>query len=432
MNTIRTSITRTGYANGLSTIDNHMANLDTTATNASKRPNHNFKPIIPPFGFPTNNPLNSNYVQSENTKNHNITKSNDDYINQLATKMANDMMKSPQDAIDRGAVNKEGRVEKPNRLEPAVQEELKKFLKEFSKESEKISNKINKLNEDLKEKSEFKKSYEKFVDKYNNNFKGKTDKDLFDKGFNAKDVVDSFDKAYDEAKKLNDKSVLDRMDDIKKDVDKYIRPMDNLARGDQGTAIIARDNMKKSLQNKDGAIEKLKNSNFANPELKSSLENLSNELDKPLYADRNLNGVKEELSQAAEKIKSGLSDNDKAEFEELFNRIDSESNVYNQMDKITYAGATEEDGKAVLDTKDLGFDPKDAATGYFQNMHDYHKDEIRPNLERMNELAPDVDSEERNIDYDSEEIDSLERETSTFQTKNDIVEPDDIFDEEED
>jgi len=359
----------------------------------------------------------------------NPPKTTDDYLNQLVKKMTDDFIKSPQNAIDRGAVEKNGNIEHPNKLEPAVQEELKKFLKEFSKESKEISNKINKLKESYKDENDFKKEYDKFVEKYNNNFKDKTDKDLFDKGFNAKEVVDSFDKAYDEAKKLNDKSVLDRMDDIKKDVDKYIRPIDNLARGDQGTALVARDNMKNSLQDKDGPIAKL-NKEFSNPELESSLENLSKELDKPLSSDRNLSKVNEEISQAAEKVKSNLSEENKSKFDNLYNQVKSATDVYEKMDKISFSGVSEKDGEAVLDQKNLGFEPEQAAKGYLQYMREYHRDEIKPNLDRMNELAEGTNSEEKNIDYDKDEIEALEKTAKEEKEQLDKISFDDDVDDE--
>ena len=330
----------------------------------------------------------------------------------LATAMANDMRESPQKAIDKGAVSPAGRVT-PNKLEPAVQKELQGLIKEFREHSKEFSDRINGLSEKITDDQEFKRAYDQFKDLYQKNFG--EGKDLFNEGFNAKEVIDSFDQIYS----VTPERYKNEMDGIKKDIiDKYIKPMDSLARGDQGPALVARDKMKESLtgtNGTNGAIDKLKQAGKGDTGLNTALENLSKKLQEPGRGQTDLKHQREAVKTEIARLKndSSLTAAEKQNLEKLSTQVDKASELYERMDKVAYAGVTEKDGKAVLDESKLGFNPKDASREYFQYMHENHREDIKSNLEAMNQQSENLTPEEKekagtNIPYKDGDIEALE------------------------
>jgi hypothetical protein len=327
----------------------------------------------------------------------------------LATAMANDMRESPQKAIDKGAVAKDGRVT-PNKLEPAVQKELQGLIKEFREHSKEFSNKINSLSEKINDDQEFKRAYDQFKDLYQKNFG--EGKDLFKDGFNAKEVIDSFDRIYS----VTPEKYKSEMDEIKNNIiDKYIKPMDSLARGDQGPSLVARDKMKESLTGPNGAIDKLKQAGKNDKGLDTALDNLSKKLQEPGHGKTDLKEQREAVKTEIARLKndSSLSASEKENLDKLSKQVDKASELYERMDKVAYAGVTEKDGKAVLDESNLGFKPEEASKDYFQYMHENHREDIKSNLEDMNEQSKDLTPQEKekagtNIPYKDEDIKALE------------------------
>lgn len=332
----------------------------------------------------------------------------------LATAMTNDMRESPQKAIDKGAVAKDGRVT-PNKLEPAVQKELQGLIKEFREHSQGFSERIKNLGEEIAKdnlgEKNFKDAYKDFQEKYEANFG--EGKDLFKEGFNAKEVIDSFQKAYDLSKGTRHQ---EGMDQIQQDIiDKYIKPMDSLARGDQGSSLVARDKMKESLTGPNGAIDKLKQAGKNDTGLNTALDNLSKKLQEPGWGKTDLKDQREAVKTEIARLKNdpSLSASEKENLDKLSKQVDKASELYERMDKVAYAGVTEKDGKAVLDESNLGFKPEEVSKDYFQYMHENHREDIKSNLEDMNEQSKDLTPQEKekagtNIPYKDEDIKALE------------------------
>ncbi|MEY3369755.1 MAG: hypothetical protein RLZZ361_425 [Cyanobacteriota bacterium] len=335
-------------------------------------------------------------------------------VQKLASAMAQDMKESPQKAIDKGAVAKDGRVT-PNKLEPAVQKELQGLIKDFREHSAGFSERIKNLGEEIAKDNlsdkNFKDAYKDFQDKYEANFG--EGKDLFKEGFNAKEVIDSFQKAYDLSKGTRHQ---EGMDQIQQDIiDKYIKPMDSLARGDQGPALVARDKMKESLTGPNGAIDKLKQAGKNDKGLDTALDNLSKKLQEPGHGKTDLKEQREAVKTEIARLKndSSLSASEKENLDKLSKQVDKASELYERMDKVAYAGVTEKDGKAVLDESNLGFKPEEASKDYFQYMQENHKEDIKSQLEKMNEQSKDLTPQEKekagtNIPYKDEDIKALE------------------------
>jgi hypothetical protein len=314
--------------------------------------------------------------------------------NMLATNMANDIKESPQKAIDKGAVSKEGKVT-PNKLEPAVQKELESLIKDFRNHSADFSKQIEKLAKNINEDGEFKTAYNDFKDKYDKNFS--EEKDLFKEGFNAKEVVDSFDIAFEASKGTSHEK---EMKDIKENIiDKYIRPMDNLARGDQGTALVGRD---KLLDSASKSADGLNN------------EKLSLAFDK----FKKTIGEKGDLKQATKDLKDQISvlkkdSNFSPEQKAELDKIDKATSTAGQLHQIAYAGVKDNNGKAELDTSKLDFDHKQTSKDFFDYMHQNHREDIKPTLERMNEQSGNLTPEEldnagTNIEYKDSDIKTIE------------------------
>jgi hypothetical protein len=348
--------------------------------------------------------------------------------NMLATHMANDIEESPQKAIDKGAVSKEGKVT-PNKLEPAVQEELKQLITDFQKHSKDFSKQINELAEKINKEhdSKFKSAYNDFKEKYNNNFG--EGKDLMKDGFNAKEVVDSFDKAFD-ASKDTDEATQKEMKDIKENIiDKYIRPMDNLARGDQGTAKVGRD---KLLDSASKSVDGLKN------------DKLSTAFDK----FKNTIAERGDIKQASQDLKTQISNlkNDTKltpEQSAELDKIDKATSTAGQLHQIIYAGVKEESGKAVLDNDKLDFDHKQTSEDFFDYMQQNHREDIKPTLDQMNEQSGNLTPEETkkagiNIEYKNSDIKTFEtpdknigKETERNDSTPKLADADTIFDDDQ-
>jgi len=342
-------------------------------------------------------------------------------------------------------VAKDGRVT-PNKLEPAVQKELQGLIKEFREHSAGFSEKIKKLGDeiakdDLGDKN-FKDAYKDFQDKYEANFD--EGKDLFNDGFNAKEVIDSFQTAHDASKGT---SYEQEMDGIKKDIiDKYIKPMDSLARGDQGPALVARDKMKESLTDSNGAINKLKQAGKNDEKLNTALDNLSKKLQEPGHGKTDLKEQREAVKTEIARLKNdpSLSASEKENLDKLSKQVDKASELYERMDKVAYPEITDRNGKAVLDETKLGFKPEEASKDYFQYMHENHREDIKSNLEDMNEQSKDLTPQEKekagtNIPNKDEDIKALETKDedvkedtkpTTQETK--LANPDDLFENDDD
>jgi hypothetical protein len=316
--------------------------------------------------------------------------------NMLAQRMADDMTESPQKAIDKGAVSKEGKVT-PNKLEPAVQKELQGLIKDFREHSAGFSKTINELADKINkdDDSDFKTAYNDFKDKYHNNFG--EENDLLKDGFNAKEVVESFDKAFEASK---DTDYHDDMQKIKDNIiDKYIRPMDNLARGDQGTALVGRD---KLLDSASKSVAGLKNEN-----LSSAFDKFKKTIDEKGDVKQAANDLKEQISDL--KKDPNLSSAQKAELD----KIDKATSTAGQMHQIAYAGVKDNNGKAELDTSKLDFDHKQTSKDFFDYMHQNHREDIKPTLEQMNEQSGSLTPDEKekagtNIEFTPKDIETLE------------------------
>jgi len=314
--------------------------------------------------------------------------------NMLATNMANDIKESPQKAIDKGAVSKEGKVT-PNKLEPAVQKELESLIKDFRNHSAGFSKQIEKLAKNINEDGKFKTAYNDFKDKYDKNFG--EEKDLFKEGFNAKEVVDSFDKAFQASKGTSHENDMKNIKD--NIIDKYIRPMDNLARGDQGTALVGRD---KLLDSASKSADGLNN------------EKLSSAFDK----FKKTIGEKGDVKQATKDLKDQISDlkkdsNFSPEQKAELYKIDKATSTAGQLHQIAYAGVKDNNGKAELDTSKLDFDHKQTSKDFFDYMHQNDRKNIESTLKDMNMQSQNLSEEERknagtNIEFTQKDIETLE------------------------
>jgi hypothetical protein len=70
-------------------------------------------------------------------------------------------------------------------------------------------------------------------------------------------------------------------------------------------------------------------------------------------------------------------------------------------------------GKAELDTSKLDFDHKQTSKDFFDYMHQNHREDIKPTLERMNEQSGNLTPEEldnagTNIEYKDSDIKTIE------------------------
>jgi len=393
----------------------------------SLRPPHN--PISsPPSPFASVNPEAAKADSKPATKTTSPTTSAGQVQavkSMLANHMANDIKESPQKAIDKGAVSKEGKVT-PNKLEPAVQKELESLIKDFRNHSAGFSKKI----EELAKEINYGNASQDFKEKYDKNFG--EGKDLFNDGFNAKEVVDSFDKAFD-ASKDTDEATQKEMKDIKENIiDKYIRPMDNLARGDQGTAKVGRD---KLLDSASKSVDGLKNEKLSTAfkDFKDSTDVRIPSDQRPKFEDAS-KALKEQIAQL--KNDPNLS---KAELD----KIDKATSTAGQLHQITYAGVKVENGKAVLDNSNLDFDHNKTSKDFFDYMHQNHREDIKPTLDQMNEQSGNLTPEETkkagtNIEYKDSDIKTIEtqdenigKETERNDSTPKLADADTIFDDEE-
>jgi hypothetical protein len=339
--------------------------------------------------------------------------------NMLAQRMADDMTESPQKAINKGAVDPQGKVT-PNKLEPAVQKELQGLIKDFREHSEGFSKTINDLEKRIKESDNepFKTAYNDFKDKYNNNFG--EGKDLFNEGFNAKDVVESFDKAFEASKGT---AYEQDMQEIKDNIiDKYIRPMDNLARGDQGTAFVGRD---KLLDSASKSVAGLKNQ-----KLSTAFDKFKKTIDEKGDVKQAAKDLKEQISDL--KKDSNLSLEQKAELD----KIDKATSTAGQMHQIAFAGVKDNNGKAELDTSKLDFDHKQTSKDFFDYMHQNHREDIKPTLERMNEQSKELSQQDRekagtNIEFTPKDIETLETSDEKIGSETDPIDQKTIIQESE-
>jgi hypothetical protein len=222
--------------------------------------------------------------------------------------------------------------------------------------------------------------------------------------------------------------------------------MDSLARGDQGPALVARDKMKDSLNGPNGtngAIDKLKLAGKGDEKLNTALDNLSKKLQEPGRGQTDLKEQREAVKTEIARLKndSSLTAAEKQNLDKLSTQVDKASNIYERMDKVAFPEITELNGKAVLDESKLGFNPKDASRDYFQYMHENHREDIKTELEKMNEQSPNLSTEEKekagtNIPFKNEDIEALQtkdedvgKDTDPTTQETKLADPDDLFPE---